>query len=63
MKAKVKIVTVNSDYCNFLRQYEPLIPFNYNEKENRPYVGVLFKVNDCNYFAPLSSPKEKHKRM
>lgn len=33
------------------------------KKELRPFIGILFKVNNCKYFAPLSSPKEKHKTM
>lgn len=24
---------------------------------SRPYIGILFTINDFNYFAPLSSPK------
>ena len=26
----------------------------------RPFIGILFNVNDIEYFAPLSSPKPKH---
>ena len=26
-------------------------------------MGYLFKINDCEYFAPLSSPKIKHKKL
>ena len=37
------------------------IDFNY--KENRPFIGVLFQVENCKYFAPLSSPKLKHLKM
>lgn len=29
----------------------------------RPYVGVLLEVNNCMYFAPLSSPKPKHLKL
>ena len=29
----------------------------------RPFVGVLFKIEEMEYFAPLSSPKEKHLKM
>lgn len=25
--------------------------------------GIILKIKDINYFAPLSSPKEKHKKM
>ncbi|MCT4508613.1 MAG: type III toxin-antitoxin system ToxN/AbiQ family toxin [Tepidibacter sp.] len=32
-----------------------------NKGEKRRYVGALIEVNSLKYFAPLSSPKEKHK--
>lgn len=53
--------TLDQNYINFLRQYEPKIYLN--KKEKRPYVGVVLKINGFDYFAPLSSPKEKHKTM
>lgn len=58
-----KIVRVKSDYCDYLRQFDKRIPYNKDKKELRPFVGVLFMVNDLEYFAPLSSPKEKHYKM
>lgn len=50
-------------YCNYLHYYEPKIPYVENEKENRPFVGVVLCVNGKNFFAPLTSPKKKHKEM
>ena len=35
----------------------------YDIKVKRPFIGIILKINDINYFAPLSSPKEKHKKM
>lgn len=39
----------------------------HNKKENqeneRKYIGILLTVNGLDYFAPLSSFKEKHKNM
>ena len=63
MVLNIKIVRVDSDYCDYLRNYDSKISYNMNEKELRPFVGVLFKVNSLEYFAPLSSPKTKHKSM
>ena len=60
---KLKIVKINSKYCDFLRQFDSKVVFNYGNKENRPYVGVLFKISKVEYFAPLSSPKIKHLKM
>ena len=60
MYRKLKIVKVDSKYCNYLRKYDSKIPYNAGIKELRPFIGVLFKVNKLEYFAPLSSPKPKH---
>jgi len=29
----------------------------------RPFIGILFIVDDIEYFAPLSSPKDKHSKL
>jgi len=60
MNNSLKIVRIDTNYCNFLRKFEPKVPYNFNKKDIRPFVGVLFIVNNYMYFAPLSSPKEKH---
>ena len=59
----LKIVRVNTNYCDYLRKFDNKVPYNKNEKELRPFVGILFTINDCEYFAPLSSPKPKHLKM
>ena len=63
MIINLKVVRVNSDYCDYLRKFDNKVSYNKNEKELRPFIGVLFKIKMCEYFAPLSSPKEKHKKM
>lgn len=60
MIKKIKIVKVDYKYCDFLRKYDSKVSFNAGIKELRPFVGVLFDVDGCEYFAPLSSPKPKH---
>ena len=57
------LVRLDTDYCNYLRKYDYRVPYNFDGKEKRPFVGVLFEVHNFKYFAPLSSPKEKHKNM
>jgi len=39
------------------------VSYNKFEKELRPFIGILFQIDTCEYFAPLSSPKPKHKKM
>ena len=63
MYKNLKLVKININYCNFLRKYESKVTYNEGYKELRPFIGVLFMVNKYEYFAPLSSPKEKHKKM
>lgn len=63
MKEELKLVRLDVYYCDFLRKFDNKVPYNYNNKELRPFIGVLFKVNNCKYFAPLSSPKLKHLKM
>lgn len=60
MYKKFKIVKVNSNYCDYLRLFDNKVPYNAGQKQLRPFVGVLFMVGKCEYFAPLSSPKPKH---
>ncbi|MBE6140746.1 MAG: type III toxin-antitoxin system ToxN/AbiQ family toxin [Firmicutes bacterium] len=63
MKKNLMLVIIDKDYCNFLRSFDNRVPFNFNKKELRPFIGVLFEVNKCLYFAPLSSPKAKHLKL
>ena len=58
-----KIVKIDYKYCDFLRKYDNKVPYNAGSKELRPFIGVLFMVGKCEYFAPLSSPKVKHKKL
>lgn len=60
---ELKLVKINTKYCDYLRQFDSKVPYNYDKKEIRPFVGALFYVNDFAYFAPLSSPKPKHKKL
>ena len=58
-----KLVKVDYKYCDYLRKYDNRVAYNKDKKELRPFVGVLFEINDVEYFAPLTSPKPKHLRM
>lgn len=63
MILNLRLIKVNSDYCDYLRKFDNKISYNKGEKELRPFVGILFTTNDCEYFAPLSIPKPKHLKM
>lgn len=54
---------VDADYCDFLRKSDPCVPYTMDRKAIRPFVGIVFCVNDIHYYAPLTSPKPKHLHM
>lgn len=59
----LEIVKIDEKYCNYLRKFDNKVTYNYGDKKNRPYVGVLFNIENMEYFVPLSSPKHKHLNM
>jgi len=63
MKESLTLVRIDTDYCNYLRKFDSKVPYNAGIKELRPFVGVLFEVNNYKYFAPLSSPKPKYLKL
>lgn len=63
MYKRLQIVKINSEYCNYLRKFDNKVSYNAGTKELRPFIGVLFSIERQEYFAPLSSPKVKHKTL
>ena len=59
----LNIYKIDVEYNKYLQVYDKNVTKNYDEKEGRPYVGLLIQINDIFYFAPLTSPKEKFKHM
>ena len=55
--------TVDAKYCSFLREADPCVPYTMERKELRPFVGIVFSINAFRYYAPLTSPKPKHRSM
>jgi protein AbiQ len=56
---KLNFYIIDNDYINYLSKFEKHIAYNKNEK--RPYIGVVLIIEEHYYFAPLFSPKPKHK--
>lgn len=63
MSEKIKVVKVDHEYCDYLRKFDSRVSYNAGLKELRPFVGILFRIGDMEYYAPLSSPKPKHKTL
>jgi len=58
-----RIVKVDYNYCDYLREFDHRASYNSGIKELRSFIGILFVVDKFEYFAPLSSPKIKHLSM
>ena len=56
---KLNFYIIDDNYINYLSQFDKHIAYNKNQK--RPYIGVVIAVEEHYYFAPLFSPKPKHK--
>lgn len=60
----LKIYEIENSYIDHLVPFAPHL--FHNKKENqgneRKYIGIILTVNGLDYFAPLSSFKEKHKK-
>ena len=59
----MKLYNVSENYILYLKMFDNMVTDNKDTKSNRPFVGIVFKINDVSYYAPLTSPKAKHKKM
>ena len=62
---KLLFYEIDKRYICFLAQFDQHLFKNAKIAQNfsRKYIGILFEINGLKYFAPLSSFKEKHKRL
>lgn len=54
----MKLYEIDEVYTDYLRKFDSTVMF---KKGSRKYVGVILKIGDYIYLAPLTSPKQKHK--
>lgn len=62
---KLLFYEIDARYICFLAQFDQHLFQNAKIAQNfsRKYIGILFEINGMKYFAPLSSFKDKHKRL
>ncbi len=58
----MELYYIDSNYCRYLRSYDALVPYIYGDKK-RPFIGVVIYIQMIAFFAPLTSPKRKHRKM
>ena len=61
----LKLYEINPKYVTYLLNYAPHLFRNSSPEQHnsRKYIGVVFRINGFDYFAPLSSFKVKHRKM
>ena len=58
MEKNFVLVKINASYCNYLIKFDERVPYNEDKKGLRPFVGIIFSIDDFSYFAQLTSPKK-----
>lgn len=61
----IKLYQVSPAYVDYLAPYAPHLFHNKQrgQQNERKYIGIILYINGTEYFAPLSSFKEKHRKM
>ncbi|OGO89583.1 MAG: hypothetical protein A2Y24_00115 [Clostridiales bacterium GWE2_32_10] len=57
---------ITDEYVKYLHNFDNTVVENkdpINRYFDRKYIGVVFELNEFKYFAPLSSFKNKHRKM
>lgn len=56
----MKLYSISDRYIKYLRNFDKRVYDNKEETRNktRKYLGIVFKINDLNYYIPMSSPKK-----
>ena len=57
---KFAICKIDNDYIKNLNEIDSRVQYHHGNYE-KPYLGILLKVDGMDYFVPLSSAKPKHK--
>ena len=56
----MKLYSITDRYINYLRKFDNKVYDNKedNRKVTRKYLGIVLKINEVNYYIPMSSPKK-----
>lgn len=64
---KLRLYKVDINYIKYLYNFDKRVQYNPNQAdsytERRPYLGIVLKINNCEYFVPLEHPRKQHKNM
>ena len=60
--SKLILIRIDEEYISYLRKYDSKVQINSSvlHKDNKPFVGVLFEINNLKYFVPISKCLDYH---
>ena len=61
----IRLYEIDEKYITYLSRFEPHLFLNKKpgQQNERKYIGIVFRIDNFDYFAPLSSFKQKHYSM
>lgn len=52
---------INDEYASYLRGFDGQVPYISYGSNNKFVCGIMLNINECNYFAPISSQTKKQR--
>ena len=63
----LKLYKIDINYLKYLYSFDNRVQFNPNNDEDystrRPYIGIVYKKCEFNYFVPLEHPRLSHQKL
>lgn len=63
MNQKINWYIIKKEYIKYLQRFDNKVQNINYYNSYKPYVGIVFKMNEFNYYVPISSVKLKHYKM
>lgn len=64
---RVRFYRIDLDYVKYLWEHDNKVQYNMDETDDynkrRPYIGIVLRINNFKYFAPLEHPRRSHKTL
>lgn len=60
---KLKWYIAEKDYVKYLKSFDNKVENIDYKSTIKPYIGIILKIGEFNYYVPVSSPKKKHIKM
>ena len=60
---ELKWYIIRKDYVDYLKKFDEKVQNIEYYNTAKPYIGVVFSINDFKYYVPISSKKQKYNKM